>query len=59
MTWALTIGVKPLVIVPENSSTLVQRSYLTPTVSFLVEKGIIKIYPEQRDTPVVVDEILT
>ncbi len=59
LTWALTIGVKPLVIVPENSSTLVQRSYLTPTVSFLVEKGIIKIYPEQRDTPVVVDEILT
>ncbi len=57
LTWALTIGVKPLVIVPENSSTFVQESYLTPTLSFLLEKGIIK--PEPLAKSVVIDEVLT
>lgn len=35
-------GVSPLMIVPENSSTLEIKSYLTPTISFLQEKDMIK-----------------
>ena len=35
-------GISPLMIVPENSSTLEIKSYLTPTISFLQEKDMIK-----------------
>lgn len=44
--WVLTMlfwrGISPLMIVPENSSTMEIKSYLTPTVSFLLEQGVIQ-----------------
>ena len=35
-------GISPLMIVPENASILEIKSYLTPTISFLVDQKILK-----------------
>ena len=43
--WVLTIlfwrGISPLMIVPENASPMEIQSYLTPTMTFLVDKWLI------------------
>jgi regulator of sigma E protease len=41
LTMLFRRGISPLMIVPENASTMNIQSYLTPTTSFLVEKWYI------------------
>lgn len=41
LTMLFRRGISPLMIVPENASKIEIKSYLTPTMSFLSEKGLI------------------
>lgn len=41
LTFLFTRGMSPLMILPDNASDTTIESYLTPTVSFLTDRGLI------------------
>lgn len=43
LTFLFTRGMAPLMILPENASSSTINSYLTPTMTFLIEKELIQI----------------
>lgn len=55
LTFLFTRGMSPLMIIPENASTSTVKSYLTPTMSFLIEKGLVDDVQFQN---VVIEQIM-
>lgn len=50
-----TVGVKPISIIPENAVAIQSRSYLMPTVDFLVEKNLLSW--SAIEEPAVIQEV--
>ena len=55
LTFLFTRGMQPLMIMPENANTNTVKSYLTPTMSFLIEKWLVD---GTEDDQVIVKEIM-
>ncbi len=55
LTFLFTKGMSPLMIVPENATTSTVKSYLTPTMSFLAEKGLVD---EVQFQNVVIEQVM-
>lgn len=54
-TTIFTIGVKPMSILPEEVHGIKPESFLTPSISFLQQEGLLS--GEVKDGPVIIAEV--